>query len=144
MTGREDDEFWGNVGSHLEFKTLLHNALSLCDKNSVMIGEDVIHVDIHRACPNLRIKQVDQDDPAKAQIYCEECGIICPVVVPTHEALFGKREQQQQQADELDEFLDRAGSQVQDDDDDGTTGTWYGDEDGNGRDDEIDFDFDDD
>lgn len=113
-----DDEFWNTVGNQLEFKTLLHDTLRLCEKNSVKLGADVVHVEIHRACPFLKIKQNDESDPSKAQIYCEECGIICPVIVPSHEKLFGvKSAAAETQADELDEFLERAGAYVDSDDD---------------------------
>jgi hypothetical protein len=106
----EEKDFWDNVGSYLEHKTLLVNALSMCENNKVISSKDLTVIDIHKACDNLKLRHTDLEDMSKAQIFCEECGMICPVIIPDHEKIFKKPDSKKDDVNELDEFLERAGT----------------------------------
>lgn len=106
----DEEDFWTNVGSYLENRTLLINALRMCDNNELVTSRDLTVIDIHKACDNLKLRHTDPDDMSRAQIFCEECGMICPVIIPDHETVFKKQDKEKKELDELDEFLEKAGT----------------------------------
>lgn len=109
---QDDEDFLNLVGTSLDNKTLLINALKMCEDNDVMTGEDITVIEIHKACPNLKLKRINLSDMSKAQLFCEICGMICPIMIPDHESVFGPAKSYEESSEELDEFLGKAGTHV--------------------------------
>lgn len=113
MIDEKDDEFWDNVGSGLEHRTVLINVL--CSENIIEKDKDNIRlITFKKSCPKLFIKQLDSSEPNQMQLYCDECGMVCPVVVKYTDLQLEIITPENPQ-DELDEFLSIAGSETTDD-----------------------------
>jgi len=109
----KDEEFWDQVGSGLEHRTVLINVL--CSENVIEKDpQNVRLITFKKSCPKLFIKQVDPSEPNQMQLYCDECGMVCPVVVKYTDLQMEIVEPEKPQ-DELDEFLMIAGSETSND-----------------------------
>lgn len=112
----EDLEFWEKAGTQITLQEELVELLNKCKNNSFVTqdGGTMIQSNSGTNCKSLRFRQ---KEPGTVHIYCQECGIVCPVRLADETATFPESAVEDA-GDELDEFISIAGADVDDEDDD--------------------------